>query len=194
MNRELAAIVLAAGTSSRMGPVNKLLVARGNLPLVRVVCQQVVASDFDQVIVVLGHEHERIRAVLADLPVTTVVNPHYRDGMASSVAAGVAAATVTDGFLFALADMPEIRVATYRALRRAFSAAEPGSIVVPYHQGKRGNPVIFAERYREELASLTGDRGAKQLLQVYRERVKKVAVDDAGVLFDIDHPGQIEGG
>lgn len=191
MKHELTGVVLAAGTSSRMG-VNKLLLRRPDRPLLRTVCERVLAAGIEQVVVVLGHEHERVEPLLVDLSVATVLNTDYRNGMATSVAAGVRAAKESSaGYLFALADMPEIRVETYRRLCQAFQGESADAIVLPCHGGQRGNPVLFARRYRAELLSLRGDQGARQLFDAYADHVLQVAVDDPGILIDIDEPDQL---
>ncbi|MEM8681577.1 MAG: nucleotidyltransferase family protein [Planctomycetota bacterium] len=186
------AIVLAAGSSRRMGDRNKLLLRRPSKPMVRIVCERVLASDCDPVIVVLGYQHEKVQAALGDLPLTTIVNLNHSAGMATSITAGVEAASMaTAGFLFALGDMPEVTVATYAALVEAFIDANGDAIVVPDHDGRRGNPVIFPQRYREQLRALGGDQGARRILSDSEDRVQRVMVDDPGVCFDVDHPDQL---
>lgn len=190
MSRSLIGVVLAAGTSSRMG-ANKLLLPRAGGPMIRIVCERVVAAGLERVILVLGHECERVEPIVADLPLDIVVNAEYRSGMASSVAAGVRAADDSSGgYMFALGDMPEVRIETFRLLRETFEQCGAQDIVVPNHEGQRGNPVIFARRYRDELLGLDGDRGARRLLGAHADHVLSVAVDDPGILVDYDEPHQ----
>lgn len=190
-NQHLTGIILAAGTSSRMG-VNKLLLPRPRRPLVRTVCERIVAAGIEQIVVVLGHEQSRIEPELAGLPLSTTFNPNYRDGIATSVAAGVVAASSSStGYLIALADMPEIRVETYRLLSQVFESAAPDAIVVPTYRGERGNPVIFARSYRCQLLGLQGDEGARHLLKTHERLVTRMEIDDPGVRLDIDEPGHL---
>src|SRR5262249_28167518 len=110
--RAVAAVVLAAGRSSRMGGPNKLLAEIGGRPLVRIVAETVLASRAHPVVVVTGHERERVEVALARLPVTFVHNPNYAEGLGTSLKAGVAALPAeVDGAVICLGDMPQVDAA-----------------------------------------------------------------------------------
>ncbi len=192
----VAAIVLAAGSSRRMGGRNKLLLPFRGQPLVRHVVTTILNSQADPVLVVLGHEAEAVRAALADLPIGFTYNPRHAEGMTTSIQAGVAAAPADVlGYMICLSDLPLIETAEYDRLLEAFRKAlarDPACIVVPEFQGQRGNPVLFAASYRAAILAeerLTGCRG---LVRRYPEHVVRVAMPTDHILQDIDTPEAFE--
>ena len=191
--RQVAAIVLAAGRSSRMGGSNKLLAELGGRPLVRIVAEAALASRARPVIVVIGHQHERVEAALAGLDVVFVHNPAYADGLSTSLRAGVAATPVSaDGVIVCLGDMPHVNARLIDRLLTAFDPELGALIVVPTIAGKRGNPVVWSRRFFNELAALTGDVGARGLIAVHSEAIAEVAVTDAAAFTDIDTPDALD--
>ncbi len=188
----VAALILAAGLSRRMGKANKLLAEIDGAPMVARAADAVLASKAAPVIVVTGHEAERVRAALDGRKLGFVHNPDYADGLASSLARGLAALPQdTDGVLIALGDMPRIKPAQLDQLIAAFNPLEGRAICVPTCRGKRGNPVLLARRFFAEMARLKGDTGARQLIGQYHELVAEVEMDDEGVLIDIDSPDKL---
>jgi molybdenum cofactor cytidylyltransferase len=189
-------LLLAAGRSSRMRGPNKLVHLLDGRPLVAHTEQILAAAPVDERLVILGHEAERVRAALTDAA-RCIVNPDYASGMTSSIQAGVRAASPrANGYLLLLGDMPFVQGATVAAVVRAFREEEsrwPGSIVVPTHAGKRGHPVLFSRQYREGILRHTEPEGCRALLGKHAGRVVSVAVDDAGILRDLDTPDQFEG-
>lgn len=186
----IAALVLAAGRAQRMGSA-KQLAEIGGVPMIRRTVTAVQAADIDHVTVVTGHEAEKVGAALRALPVTIVRNPDYAEGLSTSLRAGLQALPVTiDAALVALGDMPAVGAQAINRLIAAFDPAEGRSIVVPTHQGKRGNPVLWASSYFPEMAALAGDAGAKRLLTDYAEAVVEVELGPE-VLMDIDTPADL---
>ena len=183
----VAAVVLAAGLSTRMAGRNKLLMdVKGRTMIARVVAA-VLASRARPAIVVTGHEAERVRTALAAESVAFVHNPDYRQGMSASLRAGLGAVPAdSDGAMICLADMPDVTAAAIDRLIAAFDPAERRAICVPTHNGQRGNPVLWARRFIPEMQALTGDTGARALITKHAGFVFEVAMDDAGVLFDVD--------
>jgi molybdenum cofactor cytidylyltransferase len=187
--RRVAAIVLAAGQSRRMGGPNKLLAEIGGQPLVRRVVGEVLASPARPVVVVTGHQRERVEAALAGLPVALVHNPDFADGLSTSVKAGIAALPPeADGAVICLADMPRIDAALIARLTAAFDPERGALIVVPTFEGKRGNPVVWARRFFPELAALQGDVGARHLIGAYADAAVDVPVENRAVFVDVDTP------
>lgn len=179
-------MLLAAGRSSRMGE-NKLLVDIDGRPMVARVLETLRELDLVQRVVVLGHEAERVRAAIGDAD--SVVNDDYARGMSTSLRCGAAAiAADTDAVLVALGDMPFVRAADVQRLIDAFD----GGIVVPVHAGRRGNPVLFARRFLDEFAALTGDVGARAIVERHRDLVTEVEVADQGIHRDVDTPDALE--
>jgi molybdenum cofactor cytidylyltransferase len=187
--RQVAAIVLAAGKSTRMGGPNKLLSDVGGKPMVRIAVEQALASKASPVFVVTGHQQEQVRAALKDLPVTFVHNPNFADGLSTSVKAGVAALREeTDAAIVCLGDMPQVNAVLIDRMLGAFDPEKGALIVVPTADGKRGNPVLWSRRFFPELGALEGDVGARTLLAAYPEAVVDVAVTGEGAFLDVDTP------
>ena len=185
----VAAIVLAAGQSSRMGAQNKLLLRDGGDSLVRHAVKMAVLSQLTPVIVVLGHEAEAVRADLAGLDVRFVTNPDYEHGLSSSLKCGIAALPENiDGAAVILADMPNLDTALIDRLYAAFEAEPKALAVVPVHEGVWGNPCILAAALFSEVARLSGDQGAKKILEAHRDMVVEMPVSSDAASRDIDTP------
>ncbi len=185
----VSAIVLAAGTSSRMHRPKQLLEYAGK-PMLRHVLEILLSTKVDEVVVVLGHEAGRISPVIAGMPVRVVLNQAYADGMSGSVRLGLAAAAragnsdTPRGVLFALADQPLVKPQTIDLLIDAY--CRQGGITAPCYNGQRGNPVIFNESFFPEIMELSGDAGAREIIRRHPGAVVLVDVEDRGVLLDID--------
>ena len=188
----LTAVILAAGRSRRMGERNKLLLAwKGGRALVQAVVETVLSVGFERVIVVVGFERDLVEEALAKYPVQVVVNEACEEGLSTSVRRGVlACGEETEGYLFALGDMPMVKGEALTALCKAFvEPADPRAITVPVAGGRRGNPVLFGVGHREALLALEGDRGARGLLADRANCIREVPVgDDAGLFADADTP------
>ena len=187
--RRIAAIVLAAGRSTRMGAINKLIAEIGGKPLVRIAAEQALASRASPVIVITGHERERVEAALKGLPVRIVHNPHYAEGLGTSLKAGIAAvAEDADGAIVCLGDMPQVSAVLIDKLIAAFDPERGALIVVPSIDGRRGNPVVWSRRFFHDLMQIQGDIGARHLIGAYAEAVAEVPVADDAALTDVDTP------
>jgi molybdenum cofactor cytidylyltransferase len=187
--RNIAALVLAAGRSTRMGGPNKLLEEINGKALVRHVAEHVLASRAKPVIVVTGHQKERVERALAGLPVTFVHNPDFATGLSTSLKAGIAAVPAeADGAIVCLGDMPQVSATLIDRLIGAFEPERGALVVIPTIEGKRGNPVLWARRFFADLAAVEGDVGARHLIGGYAEAVVEVALDDAAALTDVDTP------
>ena len=181
----VSALLLAAGESQRMGRLKQLLPLGGST-LIEVALENLLRSRLQEVIVVLGFGAEEIRPRVEAKGVRVAVNPRYKEGMASSLRVGLDALDPrAEGILVALADQPFIPPEVIDRLIEAFQGTSQG-IVVPTFQGRRGHPVIFHRRYMEELRSLSGDQGGRELLHRNPEDLLEVEVDCPGVITDID--------
>jgi molybdenum cofactor cytidylyltransferase len=188
-NRNVAAIILAAGRSTRMGGPNKLLAELGGKTLVRIVTEQALASKAKGVIVVTGHQAEQVEKALQGLNVKFVRNPAFAQGLASSVKAGVAAVPGdADGAVICLGDMPLIDANLIDRLIEAFAPDRGNLIAVPVSDDRRGNPVLWSRRFFNELMTLDGDIGARHLIARHSEAVAEVPVEGHGAFLDIDTP------
>ncbi|HXX50166.1 MAG TPA: molybdopterin-binding/glycosyltransferase family 2 protein [Xanthobacteraceae bacterium] len=187
--RAFAAVVLAAGRSSRMGGPNKLLAEIGGRPLVRIVVEEALASRARPVVVVTGHQRERVEGALAGLAVKFVHNPHYAEGLGTSLKAGIAALPAdVDGAIVCLGDMPQVDAALVDRLIGAIDPDKGALVAVPTIDGKRGNPVVWSRRFFPDLMAVEGDVGARHLIGRYTEAVVEVPASGNGALTDIDTP------
>ena len=186
-DERIAAVILAAGRSSRSAPVNKLLHEAGGAPMVRRVADVALAAGLDPVIAVTGHQAAAVKAALAGCGAAVADNPDYARGMGGSIGVGVRALPAdVDGAFIVLADMPDVGAATYGVLVAAFDPDEGADICVPVSQGRRGNPVLFGRRHFPALMAIEGDRGGKAIIAANEDRIVEVPVDDPGVLADYD--------
>jgi molybdenum cofactor cytidylyltransferase len=188
VDQTLAAIVLAAGESRRMGQPKQLLPFGEHTILERVV-DMLLTAGVGEVVVVLGHLADRVRAVLGDRPVTAVVNESYRQGMLSSVKCGVRAIDAGyDAVLFALGDQPHIESAVVSHVIRAYRAGNAG-IDIPRYGAKKGHPIIInLQKYREAIANLPEGAGLNALMQEHADDVCLIDVATEDIIRDIDVP------
>ena len=186
----IAAVVLAAGLSSRMGSNNLLADWRGK-PLVRWTVESALASEARPIIVVTGHESAKVETALKGLDVLFVHNLHYASGLSSSLKTGIHTVPGNcDGAIVLLGDMPEISPSLIDRLIAAFSPADGRSICVSVHENRRGNPVLWSRRFFPEIEALSGDVGARELVTAHEDLVCDVDADGA-VLRDIDTPAAL---
>jgi len=194
--RAIAAVVLAAGQSSRMGGPNKLLAEIGGKPLVRHMVDAALGSRARPVLVVTGHQRDKVEAALAGLPVKFVHNPHFADGLGTSLKAGIAALgglpAEVDGAIVCLGDMPQVDGALIDRLIGAFDPDHGALVVVPTIDGKRGNPVVWSRRFFPDLMAVEGDVGARYLIGRYTEAVAEVPLTGTAALTDVDTPEALE--
>ncbi len=192
-NCNVAAIILAAGRSTRMGGPNKLLAELGGKTLVRTVTEQALASKASGVVVVTGHQAEQVEQALSGLKVKFVRNPDFAGGLASSVKSGIAAVPPdADGAVICLGDMPLISADLIDRLIETFAPDRGSLIAVPVSDGRRGNPVLWSRRFFNELMTLDGDIGARHLIARHSEAVAEVPVEGRGAFLDIDTPQALE--
>ena len=189
----VAAIVLAAGRSSRMAPHHKLLLAdRAGKPMIVRVVENVLSSGARPVLVVTGHRAGELRAALAGRPVVFVDAPDHAAGLSASLKAGLAALPAdAAAALVCLGDMPLVTGRMIDRLIAAYDPAEGRSIVVPTHQGSGGNPILWDRRHFPEMLALSGDAGARALLRAHMEQVAEVEMGDDAVLRDFDTPASL---
>lgn len=186
MMSRIAAVVLAAGYSSRFG-ANKLLQLFRGKPLVWYAVEAATASKAEPVIVVTGNDSRLVKDTLAKMPVELVDNSDFSTGLSSSLKLGVKNVPPDcDGAIILLGDMPFVRPETIDRLLDVFSLPSFQGIAAPIYQGRRGNPVLWSRRFFQEILALEGDRGAKLLLTKYAGLIYELEVDDPGVHIDID--------
>ena len=181
----VAGIVLAAGSSSRMGRPKQLLPFRGRTLLDQVI-DHALKSALDPIVVVLGHGADSIRTQVDLTSICVVENKDYITGQSSSLKRGLdSVAHCCEGAMFLLGDQPLVDHVVINNLIRAFQGALP-SITIPLCNGKRGNPVIIHHHLFPLIKSLTGDAGARRLFDRYQESLLTVETGNDGILFDVD--------
>jgi molybdenum cofactor cytidylyltransferase len=187
----ISAVILAAGESRRMGVQNKLLLPIGGEVLIRKFVKSVCASEVDEVLVVVGHEAEKIKTVLREQLVRFVDNPGYVEGMTTSIQSGVKAASPeSTGLMICLADLPFTETAEFNRLIHAFSdfcVTESSPIIVPVFQGQRGNPVLFSSQFRKIILAHEGE-GCRGIVRKYPQCVREVIMENDNILRDLDTP------
>ncbi len=193
-DRRIAAVVLAAGRSTRMGGPNKLLAEIAGRPLLRIVVEEALASHAKPVIVVVGHERADVEKALAGLPVQLIHNPDFAQGLGTSLKAGIAAVPAeADGAIVCLGDMPQVDASLIDRLIAAFDPDRGALIVMPTVEGRRGNPVLWSRRFFPDLMAIEGDVGARHFIGRYSEAVVEVPFEGRAALVDIDTPEALVG-
>lgn len=177
------AIVLAAGLSRRMAQGTKLCAMLGEMPLVRHSIMALAKAGLPPPIVVLGAHADDVRAALDGCDVVFQTAPNYQQGLSQSLKAGLSAVPDDwDAVMICLGDMPLIAPSTYEKI--AHHPALQNQVIVPHHQGQRGNPLRWGRCYFEALAQLQGDVGGKAL--VHAENNLRLDIEDEGILHDVD--------
>jgi molybdenum cofactor cytidylyltransferase len=181
----IAAIILAAGESKRMGRVKQLLPFRGGTILGQIT-ENLLQSQAAEIVVVLGYQAEKIAPQIARERVKIVVNPDFKQGMSSSIKCGLShISEAADGVMIVLGDQPLIEKETIDLLIEKHRQSDRG-ITLPVYKGIRGHPVIFKMKYKDELLRLTGDIGGKQIVERHPSDVLEVEVDSESVIISID--------
>ena len=184
----IAALLLAAGKSSRMGS-NKMLEEIDGRPMVARTAQRLLASRARPIVAVLGNMADAVDAALGKLPVERVRNPDFAAGLSTSLKRGLAALPAdVEGVVVCLGDMPLIAGRDLDRLTAAFNPLEGRAIVVPVRNGKRGNPVLWSRQFFAEMMSLEGDQGARRLIEEHADLVAEVEMTNDAIFIDIDTP------
>jgi len=185
----VAAILLAAGSSRRMGKENKLLLPFRGRPMIQHQVEEIQQSHLMDLTVVLGHDAEQVGAVLPS-PVKTVFNVNHLSGMTSSIQAGVEAVEQrVKGYMICLSDMPLLTTKDYKDIVDFFLKnidKYPRLIVQPVYQQHRGHPVIFSSYYRKELLEHTEPEGCRKVIRKNKKEVRQLDMLQPNILKDID--------
>ena len=186
---KVIALILAAGSSTRMGAKNKLLANVIGKPMITHVVDAIRQSMVNSVVVVTGYEREKIENVLSQRNISFVHNENFKAGLSESLKVGLKEIPDdVDGVLICLGDMPLLTSTIIDNLIKAFDPIEGRSICVPINGRKRGNPVLWDKSYLTEMTEIVGDVGAKKLLEKYSDHVFEVSFEEDNVLIDVDTP------
>ncbi|MFT5538507.1 MAG: molybdenum cofactor cytidylyltransferase [Alphaproteobacteria bacterium] len=188
----IAAIVLAAGRSTRAGEINKLTAPLDGVPMAARAVDAVLATVARPVIVVTGHQASAVQGALVGREVSFVHNPDFAAGINTSIAAGLKALPDdVAGALICLGDMPSLTAVAIACLIAAFDE-DTAPICVPVAGGRRGNPVLFARALFPEIMALTGDAGARAVLAAHPGMVREIPMSGEGTLTDLDTADEID--
>jgi molybdenum cofactor cytidylyltransferase len=184
----IAALILAAGESSRMG-TDKACLNYKNHTFLETILNTLREAGVQRTAVVLGHHAEEIQRSVMLEGAEVVINPDFRRGQTSSLQMGLKAleSQELEGIVLCLVDHPAVCAQTVRQVVDAFSDSL-APVVIPTYQGRRGHPVVIGRQLFGELKSLGTEAGANTIVQEYREATQFVEVNDPGILLDIDDP------
>ena len=183
----VGAVLLAAGEAGRMGGRPKPLLQLGGVPLIRRNLFALSGAGIDEVAVVLGHRADEIEPAVREFPVTLVRNPNYALGQASSVRCGLAALSPRlDAIVIALADMPLITAEDVTAVLGAYKRRPHGSVLVPFVDGERANPVVFDAALRDDVLAGNRNFGCRQWIERHPDQVARFDVDNHHYRVDLD--------
>jgi molybdenum cofactor cytidylyltransferase len=188
LTMHITGILLAAGNSLRFGS-NKLLHPLPDGIPIAVAAARVLNKTVNQTLAVVRSDSRALAKLLRDEGLDLVTCPQAAVGMGTSIACGIRASSQAHAWVIALADMPFIQAATIHQLVTLLR--QGATIVVPQYRGRRGHPVGFQRQFGTQLSALTGDTGARALLQQYQSQITLFSCEDAGIHWDIDTPSQL---
>ena len=193
VGKDIHAVLLAAGRSERMGRNNKLLLNVDGIPLVRKSAINILNSNVKFMTVVTGFDENKIVNALSGLNVNFVKNINFREGLSSSLKAGLANITPTpSAVIICLADMPKIQPEHINQLIENFDPLKGWEICIPTNNGKRGNPVLIGSRFFPYIFETNGDFGAKQIMKQHSDKIVEVEIGTSDIHFDIDTQDEYE--
>ena len=193
VGKDIHAVLLAAGRSERMGRNNKLLLNVDGIPLVRKSAINILNSNVTSMTVVTGFDENKIVNALSGLNVNFVKNINFREGLSSSLKAGLANITPTpSAVIICLADMPKIQPEHINQLIENFDPLKGWEICIPTNNGERGNPVLIGSRFFPYIFETSGDFGAKQVMKQHSDKIVEVEIGTSDIHFDIDTQDEYE--
>ena len=181
----ISAILLAAGQSKRMNGENKLSKEIQGIPLIKHSVKNILASSIDELIIVLGHQKETIeKLVNKNEKIKFVFNKDFESGIASSIKTGLNnLSEKTEAFFICLGDMPMVNLNIYNQLIKSINNKV---IIVPTYKGQQGNPVLFAKSMKEKIINISGDVGAKKILELNKDKILNLEINDQCVTKDFN--------
>ena len=181
----VSAILLAAGQSKRMNGENKLTKEIQGIPLIKHSVKNILASSIDELIIVLGHQKETIEKLInKNEKIKFVFNKDFESGIASSIKTGLnILSEKTEAFFICLGDMPMVNPNIYNQLIKSINKKE---IIVPTYKGQQGNPVLFAKSMKEKIFNISGDIGAKKILELNKDKILNLEINDQCVTKDFN--------
>ena len=192
----VSCLLLAAGLSSRMTIGNKLLLKIKKVTIVEITIENLILCNIDNLYIILGHQSSFFTKILKKFNVPLILNKSYKKGISSSIKKGMQTIDAkSSGVMICLADMPRINTDTYNTLIKTFKTfytKKNPIIVIPEHNKENGNPVIFSNHFFSYLKNVTGDKGAKVLIEKNKKYIKKVNILNNSILKDVDNKKMYE--
>ena len=184
----ISAILLAAGQSKRMDGENKLTKEIKGIPLIKLSVKNILASSIDELIIVLGHQKEIIEELIDKKEkIKCVFNKNFESGMASSIKIGLNnLPEKTEAFFICLGDMPMVNQDTYNHLIKSRNDKE---IIVPTYKGQQGNPVLFDKSMKGKVIDISGDAGAKKILELNKDKILNLEINDQSIVKGFNTQG-----
>ena len=181
----ISAILLAAGQSKRMKGENKLTKKIQDIPLIKHSVENILASSVDELIIVLGYQKEIVEKIISkNEKIKFVFNNDFKSGMASSIKVGLNhISNTSEAFFICLGDMPMIKPDIYNQLIKSRNQKD---ILIPTYNGQQGNPVLFNKSMKEKIMSISGDVGAKKILEINKDKILKLEINDQGITKGFD--------
>ena len=191
----ISAILLAAGQSKRMNGENKLTKEIQGAPLIKHSVKNILASPIDELIVVLGHQKETIEKLIdKNKKIKFVYNKNYKNGISSSIQTGLRIISKKmEAFFICLGDMPDVNQNIYNKMiktklnyNKKLKPNFKKEIFIPTYEKKNGNPVLFTKHMKEKIMQISGDDGAKELIEIYKSKALHIPVKNRGITLDFD--------
>ena len=184
----ISAILLAAGQSKRMDGENKLTKEIKGIPLIKLSVKNILASSIDELIIVLGYQKEIIeRLIDKNEKIKFVFNKDFESGMASSIKTGIDnLSDKTEAFFICLGDMPMVNHDIYNQL---IEYKDNKEIIVPTYKGQQGNPVLFDKSMKETVMNITGDGGAKKILELNKDKILNLEINNQSIVKGFNTQG-----
>ena len=181
----ISAILLAAGQSKRMNGKNKLNKMINNQPLINYSINNILESNIDELIVVVGYQEEIIKKLITvNKKIKIISNKNFESGMASSIKEGLKhLSKKTEYFFICLGDMPNINKQIYNSLIKSRNRHQ---IIVPTYKGQRGNPVLFDKSMKEIIINIEGDNGAKKIINMHENKTYVFETNDQSIIQDFN--------
>ncbi len=184
----ISAILLAAGQSKRMNGENKLTKEIQGIPLIKLSVKNILASSINELIIVLGHQKEIIEKLIdKNEKIKFVLNKNFESGMASSIKAGLNHLSKNaEAFFICLGDMPMVNSDIYNQL---IKSRNQKNIIAPTYKGQQGNPVLFDKSMKETVMNITGDVGAKKILELNKDKILNLEINDQSIVKGFNTQG-----
>ena len=184
---KISATILAAGSSNRMGDLNKLLLLINERPIINLVCTTALETNLNPIVVVTGYQHIKVEKAIPNKSVRLVHNKNWKKGMMSSICVGISVLDESvNGNMIILGDMPFITKDTLDVLIKEFIKYRGQNIIFPLYKSKQANPVIFPKNLFPEILSIRGDIGCKKIIEKYKKNTTGVIIDSDEVILDCD--------